>query len=77
MRGCCSGPACGEFFTQRVAQRDARAYRRKGLTGPAARIRDLLRRRGGEPDGGRSLLRLAYLAVKAAEARAARESGSA
>lgn len=35
---------------------------------------DLLRRRGGGADGDRSLLRLAYTAVKAAEARAARES---
>jgi 2-dehydropantoate 2-reductase len=35
---------------------------------------DLLRRRGGDPTGDRSLLRVAYTAVKAAEARAARES---
>lgn len=34
---------------------------------------DLLARRGGPPDGDRSLLRLCYTAVKAAEARAARE----
>ena len=37
---------------------------------------DLLRRRGGTPDGDRSLLRLAYVAVKAAAARAARESAT-
>jgi 2-dehydropantoate 2-reductase len=37
---------------------------------------DLLRRRGGALDGDRSLLRVAYVAVKAAEARAARESGT-
>jgi 2-dehydropantoate 2-reductase len=37
---------------------------------------DLLRRGGGGAAGDRSLLRLAYTAVKAAEARAARESGS-
>jgi 2-dehydropantoate 2-reductase len=37
---------------------------------------DLLRRRGGASDGDRSLLRVAYVAVKAAEARAVRESGS-
>jgi 2-dehydropantoate 2-reductase len=34
---------------------------------------DLLRRRGGGAEGNRTLLRLAYTAVKAAEARAARE----
>lgn len=37
---------------------------------------DLLRRRGVVSDGDRSLLRVAYVAVKAAEVRAARESGS-
>jgi 2-dehydropantoate 2-reductase len=37
---------------------------------------DLLRRRGGASDGDRSLLRAAYVAVKSAEARAARESGT-
>lgn len=37
---------------------------------------DLLRRRGGPADGDRSLLRVAYTAVKAAEARAARESAA-
>jgi 2-dehydropantoate 2-reductase len=36
---------------------------------------DLLRLRGGASDEDRSLLRLAYVAVKAAAARAARESG--
>jgi 2-dehydropantoate 2-reductase len=36
---------------------------------------DLLRRREGMSDGDRSLLRVAYVAVKAAEVRAARESG--
>ena len=37
---------------------------------------DLLRRRGGASDGNRSLLRVAYVAVKAAAARAARESAT-
>jgi 2-dehydropantoate 2-reductase len=37
---------------------------------------DLLRRRGGAPDGDRSLLQVAHVAVKAAEARAAREAGT-
>ena len=35
------------------------------------------RGRGVASDGDRSLLRVAYVAVKAAEARAARESGTA
>jgi 2-dehydropantoate 2-reductase len=35
---------------------------------------DLLRRRGNVSERDRSLLRVAYVAVKAAEARAARES---
>ena len=74
VRGCCSGPACGEFFTERVAQRDARAYRRKGLTGPAARIRDVLRRRGLEGStvlevgGGVGALHLELLKAGAATA---------
>ncbi|HJZ93960.1 MAG TPA: ketopantoate reductase family protein [Gemmataceae bacterium] len=37
---------------------------------------DFLRRRGGAPPGDRSLLRVAYVALKAAEARASRESGA-
>jgi 2-dehydropantoate 2-reductase len=37
---------------------------------------DLLRRRGRVPDAGRSLLRLAYTALKAAESRAAREAAA-
>src|SRR5262245_55643558 len=49
---------------------------RRGRTEADHVLGDLLRRRGGAPDGDRSLLRVAYLAVKAAEARAARESGT-
>jgi 2-dehydropantoate 2-reductase len=37
---------------------------------------DLLTRRGGACDGDRSLLRLCHTAVKAAEARAARETAA-
>jgi magnesium-protoporphyrin O-methyltransferase len=57
-----------------VAQRDARAYRRKGLTGPAARIRDLLRRHGLEGStvlevgGGVGALHLELLKAGAATA---------
>jgi 2-dehydropantoate 2-reductase len=47
---------------------------RRGRTEADHVLGDLLRRRGSAPDGGQSLLRVAYVAVKAAEARAARES---
>jgi len=46
---------------------------RRGPTEADHILGDLLRRRGGMADGDRSLLRVAYTAVKAAEARAARE----
>jgi 2-dehydropantoate 2-reductase len=46
---------------------------RRGRTEADHILGDLLRRRGGLPDGDRSLLRVAYTAVKATEARAARE----
>ena len=49
---------------------------RRGRTEADHVLGDLLRRRGNAPDGSRSLLRVAYVAVKAAEARAARESGT-
>jgi 2-dehydropantoate 2-reductase len=50
---------------------------RRGRTEADHVLGDLLRRRGGPSEGDRSLLRVAYVAVKAAEARAARESGTA
>jgi 2-dehydropantoate 2-reductase len=50
---------------------------RRGRTEADHVLGDLLRRRGGASDGDRSLLRAAYVAVKAAEARAARESATA
>jgi 2-dehydropantoate 2-reductase len=49
---------------------------RRGRTEVEHVLGDLLRRRGGASDGDRSLLRLAYVAVKAAVARAGRESGT-
>jgi 2-dehydropantoate 2-reductase len=48
---------------------------RRGRTEAEHVLGDLLRRRGGAPAGDRSLLRMAYVAVQAAAARAARESG--
>jgi 2-dehydropantoate 2-reductase len=50
---------------------------RRGTTEGDHILGDLLRRRGGAAEGDRSLLRLAYTAVSAAEARAAREAGPA
>ncbi|HYH66293.1 MAG TPA: 2-dehydropantoate 2-reductase [Urbifossiella sp.] len=47
---------------------------RRGRTEADHVLGDLLRRRGAPAAGDRSLLRVAYTAVKAAEARAARES---
>jgi 2-dehydropantoate 2-reductase len=49
---------------------------RRGHTEADHVLGDLLQRRGGAQGGGRSLLRAAYVAVKAAEARAGRESGT-
>lgn len=43
---CCSPNGCDEFFSDRVARRDAARYRRHGLGRSAARIVDLVRRRG-------------------------------
>jgi 2-dehydropantoate 2-reductase len=49
---------------------------RRGRTEADHVLGDLLRRRGGAAEGDRSLLRVAYTAVKAAEARARRELGA-
>jgi 2-dehydropantoate 2-reductase len=49
---------------------------RRGRTEGDHILGDLLRRRGGPAEGDHSLLRVAYTAVKSAEARAARESSS-
>ena len=38
MAGCCSPRAYGEFFTQRVARRDAKRYRKRGLDPTAASL---------------------------------------
>jgi hypothetical protein len=50
---CCSAKGCDEFFTERVARRDARRYRKKGLDANARHVVDYLRGRGLE---GRSVL---------------------
>lgn len=38
MAGCCSRQGYDEFFTEKIARRDARAYRRRGLDVNARRI---------------------------------------
>ena len=45
---CCSGEGAREFFTERIARRDARRYRKKGLDARASRVVDFLRSRGIE-----------------------------
>jgi tRNA1(Val) A37 N6-methylase TrmN6 len=50
---CCSPKGYQEFFNERVAQRDLRRYRKKGLDKVAQRMVDLLKLRGIE---GRSVL---------------------
>jgi 2-polyprenyl-3-methyl-5-hydroxy-6-metoxy-1,4-benzoquinol methylase len=45
---CCSGKGCDEFFTDRVARRDARRYRSKGLDRNAQRLVDTVCQRGVE-----------------------------
>ena len=45
---CCSGTGCDEFFTDRVARRDARRYRSKGLDRNAQRLVDTVCQRGIE-----------------------------
>lgn len=53
MSGCCSAKGCDEFFTERVARRDARRYRRRGLDRLERRLVGFLRERGVD---GRSVL---------------------
>lgn len=53
MTGCCSTRGCDEFFSERVAGRDARRYRRRGLDGNAQRVVDFVRHEG---IGGRTVL---------------------
>jgi SAM-dependent methyltransferase len=45
---CCSGLGCDDFFDEKLARKDARRYRRKGLDGTAREIVELLKERGVE-----------------------------
>lgn len=73
MAACC-GRGCEELFTDRVARRDARRYRRKGLDGTARSLRDQLVERGIdgatvlEIGGGVGALQLELLKAGAARA---------
>lgn len=46
MAGCCSRQGYDDFFTEKLANRDARSYRRRGLDGNARRIVGFVVRRG-------------------------------
>ena len=72
--GCCNAEAAGEFFTERVAQRDARRYRKKGLDARARAVVDFLRshevegRRVLEVGGGTGTIQLELLKAGAERA---------
>lgn len=69
---CCSGEGAREFFTERVARRDARRYRKKGLDARARRVVDFLGSRGVEErrvlevGGGTGAIQLELLKAGAA-----------
>ncbi len=71
---CCSAKGCDEFFTERVARRDAVRYRRAGIDGNARRVFDFARRRGLEGrtvlevGGGIGALQLEFLQAGASRA---------
>jgi hypothetical protein len=48
----CLAKGCDEFFTERIARRDASRYRRTGLDGNARRIVDFVRGHGIEGSTG-------------------------
>jgi magnesium-protoporphyrin O-methyltransferase len=73
MAGCCSRQGYDSFFTEKLARRDARAYRRRGLDSNARRIAGFVARRGVAGDvldvgGGNGVLGLEL--VKAGAERA-------
>ena len=64
---CCSGLGCDDFFDEKLARKDARRYRRKGLDGTAREIVAVLKERGVagasvlEVGGGTGTLQLELL----------------
>jgi len=71
---CCSAKGCDEFFTERVARRDAARYRRSGIDGNARRVVDFVRGHGVEGStvlevgGGVGAIQLELLQAGAASA---------
>ena len=71
---CCSAKGCDEFFTERVARRDAARYRRAGIDGNARRVVDFVRGHGIEGStvlevgGGVGAIQLELLQAGAASA---------
>ena len=74
MAGCCSRQGYDAFFTEKIARRDARTYRRSGLDANARRIVGFVARRGVEGatvldvGGGNGALGLELLKAGAARA---------
>jgi len=71
---CCSAKGCDEFFTERVARRDAARYRRAGIDANASRVVDFVCGRGVEGStvlevgGGVGAIQLELLRAGAASA---------
>ena len=71
---CCSARGCDEFFSERVARRDAARYRRAGIDDSARRVVEFLRGRGIEGSsvlevgGGVGAIQLELLRAGAARA---------
>jgi len=71
---CCSAKGCDEFFSERVARRDAARYRRTGIDGNARRVVDFVRRHDLEGStvlevgGGVGAIQLELLQAGAARA---------
>ena len=71
---CCSAKGCDEFFTERVARRDAARYRRAGIDGNARRVVNFVRGDGIEGStvlevgGGVGAIQLELLQAGAANA---------
>lgn len=74
MAGCCSGQGYDAFFTEKMASRDARRYRRRGLDANARRLVGFVVRHGVEGatvldvGGGNGTLGLELLKAGAARA---------
>ena len=71
---CCSARGCDEFFSERVARRDAARYRRSGIDDSARRVVEFLRGHGIEGSsvlevgGGVGAIQLELLRAGAARA---------